>query len=126
MLIKDLQELLRNGDAIKGEGWESRRLLLKDDGLGYSFHDTLMQKGAVVKMHYKHHVETVYCISGEAEVTNEETGEVHYITPGMMYVLNNHERHTFKALTEFRDICIFTPALAGQETHDADGSYPEA
>ncbi|WP_317057898.1 ectoine synthase [Roseovarius rhodophyticola] len=25
--------------------------------------------------------------------------------------------------TDLRFICIFTPALSGQETHDADGSY---
>ncbi|GAA5054993.1 ectoine synthase [Nocardia callitridis] len=126
MLIKSLENILDTDSDVHGEGWESRRLLLADDDLGYSFHDTVMQEGAIVEMHYKHHIETVYCLSGEAEVTNEESGEVHHITPGKMYVLNKHERHTFKALTEFRDICVFTPALSGRETHDADGSYPQA
>ncbi|MFF2392313.1 ectoine synthase [Nocardia sp. NPDC058114] len=124
MLVKNLDEIIGTEADVNGEAWESRRLLLADDGLGYSFSDTVMKEGAHLTMHYKNHVETVYCISGEAQVTNEETGQTYRIKPGMMYVVNENERHTFTAITEFRDICIFTPPLTGNETHDSDGSYP--
>jgi L-ectoine synthase len=31
-----------------------------------------------------------------------------------------------RAKTELRFVCVFTPALAGNETHQADGSYAPA
>ncbi len=124
MIVKSIDDILGTSSDVQGDGWVSRRLLLAGDGLGYSFHETVMEEGSITTMHYKHHVESVYCLSGTAEVTNEETGEVHLITPGTIYVLDGHERHTFRALTEFRDICIFTPAVAGNEKHDEEGAYP--
>ncbi|MGC9500917.1 ectoine synthase [Streptomyces sp. WG7] len=111
---------------VNGPGWRSRRLLLAADGVGYSLHDTVMEAGTETYMHYAHHVEAVYCISGQAELINEETKEVHQLGPGTLYVLDRHDPHTFRALTEVRNVCVFTPALTGQETHDASGAYPSA
>jgi L-ectoine synthase len=39
-------------------------------------------------------------------------------------VLDHHEAHILRATTDLRIICVFTPALTGQEKHDASGSYP--
>ena len=41
-----------------------------------------------------------------------------------MYTLDKHDRHELIATTDLRIVCVFTPALVGEETHDADGSYP--
>jgi len=40
-----------------------------------------------------------------------------------MYVLDRHDAHIIRARTDLRLLCVFTPALAGSETHDKDGSY---
>ncbi len=122
--LHDLDSLAGTDCDVQGSGWRSRRLVLADSGLGYSLHDTTMFAGTELAMHYKNHIESVYCISGEAEVVDDETGEVHPISPGTLYVLDQHDRHTFRAKTEVRNICVFKPALTGGETHDEDGSYP--
>jgi L-ectoine synthase len=40
-----------------------------------------------------------------------------------MYALDAHDRHRVRARSRTRLVCVFTPALTGRETHDADGSY---
>ena len=53
--------------------------------------------GTETSMWYANHIEAVLCVEGEAELTNDETGEKHRITPGTMYLLDGHERHTMRA-----------------------------
>lgn len=124
MIVKYLDDVLGNAAHVKGDGFESRRLLLAADGLGYSLHDTVVEPGSEQVLEYRHHVESNYCIAGSGEVENVATGEVFALRPGALYVLDRHERHVIRAGEEgLRFVCIFTPALAGDETHDADGSY---
>jgi L-ectoine synthase len=40
-----------------------------------------------------------------------------------MYALDKHDKHFFKALEPVVLICVFNPPLAGNEVHQADGSY---
>ncbi len=57
-------------------------------------------------------------------MVNVATGEVWPIRPGVMYALDKNDRHILRALKgDLRLICTFSPALSGQETHDADGGY---
>ena len=49
---------------------------------------------------------------------------VYRLTPGTMYALDEHDRHRIDATMDMRIVCVFSPALAGPETHDEDGSYP--
>lgn len=123
MIVKTLSDVLDTPDHVTGEAFESRRILLARDGLGYSLHDTLVKAGSTQHLHYKNHIEANYCIEGTGEVENAATGEVWPLNPGTMYVLDQHDPHIIRATTDVRFICIFTPALSGQETHDADGSY---
>ena len=124
MIVKFLSDVLNTPAHIKGASFESRRLLLAADGLGYSLHDTICKKGTVQHLHYKNHIEANYCIEGEGEVENVTTGEVFPLSPGTVYVLDKHDAHILRATkSDMRLVCIFTPALSGQETHDADGSY---
>lgn len=123
MIVKTLAEILDTPDHARGEAYESRRILLARDGLGYSFHDTIVKAGSTQHLHYKNHIEANYCIEGRGEVENAGTGEVWPLSPGVMYVLDRHDAHIIRAETDLRLICIFTPALSGQERHDADGSY---
>ena len=63
-------------------------------------------------------------IDGEAEVTDLASGERHQLRPGTVYALDQHDRHTVRVRTDLRLVCVFSPALTGGETHDADGSFP--
>lgn len=124
MFVKTLEEIVGTADHVTGEAFESRRLLLARDGLGYSFHDTLVKQGSVQHLQYRNHVEVNYCIAGEGEVEEVATGRVWPLGPGTMYVLDRHDPHIVRATkSDLRLVCIFTPALAGREVHDRDGSY---
>ncbi|WP_120500614.1 ectoine synthase [Roseovarius sp. EL26] len=123
MIVKHLSEILGTDAHVVGETFESRRILLASDGLGYSLHDTFIKAGTEQHLHYKNHAESNYCFEGEGEVENVATGEVFVLKPGSIYVLNHHEAHILRARTDMRLVCVFTPALTGQEVHDKDGSY---
>jgi L-ectoine synthase len=122
--------IVRRLDALEGDRtvsaptWTSRRLLLADDGMGFSMHDTVLAAGTTTEMWYRNHVEAVYCIAGTGHIDDLETGERFDIAPGTIYALDAHHRHRLHAATELRMVCVFNPPLVGPETHDADGVYP--
>ena len=125
MIVRTLASILNTPAHVKGDAFESRRILLAADNLGYSLHDTICKEGSTQHLHYKNHIETNYVIEGHGEVVNVTSGEVHPLTPGTVYVLDRHEPHILRAIKgDMRIICVFTPALTGQEKHDATGSYP--
>jgi len=92
--------------------------------MGFSFHDTVLFAGTKTFIWYKHHLEAVYCIEGQGEMEEIESGVVHEITAGTVYALNGHEKHWLKAETDLRMVCVFNPPLTGREVHDEDGAYP--
>ncbi len=124
MIVKTLESIMNSDRHITGDGWQSRRILLKDDGLGYSFHDTVIEEGCELHLEFKNHIETNYCIAGKGKVIDVITGDVHSVEPGTIYVLDRHDPHVLRA-TEgtLRLVCVFTPALSGREVHDEDGGY---
>lgn len=109
-------------DVQFGEGFSMRPVLAKD-GMGFSVHKTLIRRGEKGYWHYKYHLESCYCISGKGILTNLETDIQYEITPDVIYSLDNHDRHSFEALTDVVLISIFNPPVTGNETHNADGSY---
>lgn len=124
MIVRDLNEAKTGSRRIVSEGWESVRLLLKEDGMGFSFHITTIYEGAELPMHYQNHLESVYCISGRGSIEDRASGEVHPIQPGVVYALDQHDRHILRAETELVMACVFSPPLHGREVHDASGAYP--
>lgn len=124
MIVRTLADIKASDKNVVSKGWESARLLLKDDGVGYSFHITTIYAGAELPMHYKNHLETVYCISGEGSIEDLGTGEIHEIKPGTMYSLNKHDRHILRGKTEMIMACVFNPPVTGREVHDETGAYP--
>ncbi|WP_338875043.1 ectoine synthase [Spirosoma sp. SC4-14] len=118
----DLNETDREVKAPNGN-WVSRRFLLKGDNVGFSMHDTLIHAGTETYIWYKYHVEAVYCVSGKGEIENLETGEIHNISDGTIYVLNLHERHYLRAYETMRLICVFNPPIVGNEVHTEEGYY---
>ena len=119
--IKTLPED-RKVQCPKG-GFVSNRILLEEDNMGYTMTKTVIPAGRREFWHYKNHLESCYCVSGHAELTNKETGETFEIKPDVTYVLDNHDPHYFEAFKETVLICVFNPPLTGKETHQKDGSY---
>lgn len=124
MIVRSIESLKGTEREVQAPTWVSRRLLLKEDGMGFSFHETTLYAGTVTKMWYKNHLEAVLCVGGEGEIEDLNTGEKHKIVPGTMYALNLNDRHILTAHKDLTMICVFNPPCTGQETHDADGSYP--
>ncbi|MEZ4288848.1 MAG: ectoine synthase [Polyangiales bacterium] len=124
MIIRKLDGIQGSECEVGTDDWTSRRLLLQKDGMGFSLHDTLIRKGASLKMHYKHHLEAVYCIEGQGSVTDLKSGEVHPLQPGTVYALNENDEHILKAETPMRFVCVFNPPVTGDEVHGDDGAYP--
>lgn len=102
----------------------SNRILLEKDGMGFTLTKTVITPEAGrVFQHYKHHLESCYCVSGLATLTDATTGEEYTISPDVTYVLDKNDPHYFEAHEETTLICTFNPPLKGEETHDKDGSY---
>jgi len=124
MKIVRMENIIGSEREVEGKGWTSRRMLLKKDGMGFSFHETIIPAGAELNLWYKNHLEAVYCVAGNGRIQDSATGEVHEIYDGVLYALDQHDRHTLYGGTEaMRLICAFNPPVTGRETHDADGSY---
>ncbi len=123
MIVRTIDEIAGTERDVSGEGWRSRRLMRRDDGVEHSVHYTEIKAGSEQQLWYKNHYETNLCIAGEGEVVDVATGETHQIRPGTMYVLDQHDRHILRAHTDVTLVCTFWPALTGDEKHDADGSY---
>ena len=126
MIVRTLDEIQGTDRDVAAATWRSRRILLAQDGMGFSLHDTLIHAGTETLIWYRHHLEAVYCIEGEGEVEVLETGTVYPIVAGTTYALNGNEKHLLRARTPMRMICVFNPPLTGREVHDEEGVYPAA
>ena len=124
MIVRRKEELAGTEREVHAPTWVSRRYLLKKDGMGFSFHETILHAGMETRMWYKNHLEAVYCVEGEGELEDLATGERHHIGPGAMYALNAHDRHVLRTKTDMRMLCVFNPPCVGGEVHDEDGAYP--
>ena len=126
MIIADKTDLECTQRDAAGEGWTSLRLLVKSDGMGFSMTETKVLPGAVLRLEYKHHIEACYCIGGAGMVREVASGAEHIIKAGVLYAPNAHDQHEVH-VPEGGDalhlICVFSPALQGDEVHGPDGSY---
>ena len=126
MIVRQLSDIRRTDRLVKSKGWDSARLLLKGDGMGFSFHITTMYAGQELRMHYQNHLEAVFVLDGVGTIENLGTGEIHKLSPGVMYALNNNDRHIVRPETDILTACVFNPPVTGQEVHDENGAYPAA
>ncbi|OUS18942.1 L-ectoine synthase [Litorivita pollutaquae] len=128
MIVRDFNKIVENEPdrVVSDASWTSVRLLLADDGMGFSFHITTLDAGSEHTFEYKNHFESVYCMQGKGSITDLATGETHKIVPGVMYALNDHDRHILRAEEELVMACCFNPPVTGTEVHREDGSYAAA
>ena len=114
--------IIRKLEDVKTVEWGnglSRRFLLEADGMGYTVTDTIVRAGTKSLIEYKNHLEACYCIEGSGSVI-EMDGTEHKITVGTMYALDRRDPHYLLGgeNEDLRLVCMFTPALQGDEAHD--------
>lgn len=122
MKIIDLNSI-EETRKVKFHAGISNRILLESDGMGYTMTKTVIEPNNKQFQHYKNHLESCYCVSGLATLTNAITGEEFEIKPDVTYVLDKNDPHYFEAHETTVLICVFNPPLKGQEIHQDDGSY---
>lgn len=126
MIVRDVKDIIGTAREVHAKElqWSSRRLLLKSDEMGFSFHETIIKAGSKTHIHYKNHLEAVYCVGGNGKIEDLASGEVHQIYDGIMYALNKHDDHfLYGGSEDMRLICVFNPPLRGDENHDENGVY---
>lgn len=126
MIVRTIADIKGTDREVFAENgnWVSRRILLKKDGMGFSFHETIIFAGTETHLWYKNHLEAVFCVEGEGEVELFDSGEKIPIRPGTMYALDKHDRHYLRAFgSDLRLLCVFNPPVTGGEVHLPDGSY---
>jgi L-ectoine synthase len=124
MIVRRVADLVGTERDVVTPNWASRRLLLKQEGMGFSLHETTVFAGTETFIWYEHHLEAVFCVEGEGEVELLADGSVHPIRPGTVYALDRHDKHRLRARTDMRMVCVFNPPLTGREVHDENGVYP--
>ncbi|WP_425080924.1 ectoine synthase [Ruegeria arenilitoris] len=124
MIVKALKDILGTERDVSGPGWNSRRLLLASDGMGFSLTDTIIKSGTMLELEYTHHLEACYCIEGKGQIRRADEEVWHVLEPFTVYALDQHDRHVVQAIeTDMRLVCVFNPPLSGREVHRKDGSY---
>lgn len=116
--------IVRQLDSVITVDWGnglSRRFLVEADGLGYTVTDTTVRAGTKSRLEYRRHLEACYCIDGTGEVV-DLAGNSHRLEPGTLYALDQHDAHFLIAdpVSDVRLVCMFTPALRGDEVHSLD------
>lgn len=124
MIVRTTAEITGTDRDVSDKTWRSKRIVLADDGVGFSFHETTIEAGSVNEFHYQHHIEAVWLVAGTGTLTNLETGEQYPLAAGSMYLLNGHERHRLVCDEQMRMLCVFNPPVTGREVHDENGAYP--
>lgn len=118
MLYKHVSELIGTEREANGDGWKSRRFFLAEDGLPFSVHETTVAAGTELHINYEHHSETVYCISGKASIEIVAEGKTLPLVPGTCYSMGIGDEHILRIEEETKFLCVFEPALKGQEEAD--------
>ena len=125
MIYRRIEDIVGSDREVHAENgnWTSRRILLRSDGMGFSFHETIIHPGTETHIWYKNHLESVYCVEGVGEIETLSDGKVYPIVPGVMYALDKNDEHLLRCSETMRLMCVFVPPLTGSEVHKEDGSY---
>ncbi|MCT2007869.1 ectoine synthase [Micrococcus lylae] len=105
-------------ETVEWGGGTSDRLLVEKDNMGFAVCHTIVKQGTASKLEYRNHLEACYCISGSGSVV-EKDGTVHEITPGTIYVLDEHDPHELRGgeTEDMHLVSIFNPPITGDEKH---------
>lgn len=112
---------VKSKDEIAPVDWgngTSHRLLVEADNMGFALAHTVVHAGTESKLEYRRNLEACYCISGSG-VVEDTDGNVVKLKPGVLYALNNHDRHYLRAAPDedLELISVFNPPIRGDEQH---------
>ncbi|MFW7343479.1 ectoine synthase [Pollutimonas sp. H1-120] len=125
MIVRNVKDVIGTDHEVKTNNWLSRRVLLQKDGMGFSFHETVIFPGTETHIHYVNHLEAVWCVEGDGEIETIADGKKYALGPGVVYALDKNDEHWLRGGKEpLRVICVFNPPLTGFEVHDEKGVYP--
>ncbi|HKM38117.1 MAG TPA: ectoine synthase [Thiopseudomonas sp.] len=125
MIVRTLKEAESSDRRVVTKTWESTRMLLKEDNMGFSFHITTIYANTETHIWYQNHLESVYCMSGNGEIETIADGKIYPIEAGTLYILDKHDEHLLRGGSEdMKMACVFNPPLNGKEVHDENGVYP--
>lgn len=126
MIVRTTEEITgTDRDVSNEEGtWRSKRIVLADDRVGFSFHETTIPAGTHNEFHYANHIEAVWLIEGKGKLVDLDNNKEYPLGPGSMYLLNGHEKHQVICEEQMRMMCVFNPPVTGREVHDENGVYP--
>ena len=125
MIVRTLKDAENSDRRVVTKTWESTRMLLKEDNMGFSFHITTIYANTETHIWYQNHLESVYCMSGNGEIETLKDGKVYPIEAGTLYILDKHDEHLLRGGSEdMKMACVFNPPLNGKEVHDENGVYP--
>lgn len=125
MIVRTLKDAENSDRRVVTKTWESTRMLLKEDNMGFSFHITTIYANTETHIWYQNHLESVYCMSGNGEIETLADGKVYPIEAGTLYILDQHDEHLLRGGSEdMKMACVFNPPLNGKEVHDENGVYP--
>ncbi|MFY1673573.1 ectoine synthase [Plantactinospora sp. WMMB334] len=111
----------RSREEVASVEWgngTSHRLLVEEDNMGFALAHTLVRAGTESRLEYRRNLEACYCIKGSGTVEDTE-GNVVELRPGVLYALNNHDRHYLRASDDedLELISVFNPPIRGDEKH---------
>ncbi len=125
MIVRTLKEAESSDRRVVTKTWESTRMLLKEDNMGFSFHITTIYANTETHIWYQNHLESVYCMSGNGEIETIADGKIYPIEAGTLYILDKNDEHLLRGGSEdMKMACVFNPPLNGKEVHDENGVYP--
>lgn len=118
--------IIRTIETVPSIEWGnglSRRFLVLSDNMGHTLTDTTVRADTTSRLKYRNHLEVCYCIEGKGEVVDLD-GNSYPIQPGTMYALDKNDPHLLVAApdTDLRLVCVFSPALRGDERHSLDST----
>ncbi|TDB99898.1 cupin domain-containing protein [Nonomuraea longispora] len=122
MLIRTFHDVLGSAHDVDWTNGTSRRLLVAADGRGYTLTDTYVRPGTTTLLRYDRHLEACYCVEGEGRV--ETADGLFALAPGTLYAPDPGEEHRLTSAGGMRLICVFSPALKGDENHDLAPGRP--
>jgi L-ectoine synthase len=108
-------------DEIAPVDWgngTSHRLLVEADNMGFALAHTVVRAGTESKLEYRRNLEACYCIGGSG-IVEDTDGNVVNLKPGVLYALNNNDRHFLRADPDedLELISVFNPPIRGDEQH---------
>ncbi|WP_278265817.1 ectoine synthase [Nocardia sp. AG03] len=111
MIVRTTAEITGTERQVDSDTWTSKRIILSDDNVGFSLHETTVTAGTETPLHYPGYIEAVWLIEGRGHLVDHDHEVTHPLGPGTMYLLDQHEHHTIIAETELRMYCVFAPAV---------------